>query len=299
MFKVIVMALALAVFFYTLRTKLVDSFENPISQTIDAKKPYDDFYAPVYGTMISDQIKERTAYEVTDLVSKTDLDQYQNAKLLDLGCGGGDHLKLLSQKDLPNVELVGIDKSEAMLRQTKKRIGKPLDAAPVRLLKKDVYEHDLFMRSSFSHITCYYFTVYYLDSKKIIPQIKYWLRPKGWFVVHLVDLDKFDPVLDAASPFVGIDPQKYVKTRITDSTIHFKKFVYRSNFSLTKDKAQLEETFDFKGRPTIRRQRHILENINVGYFVDQMGKADLELKYTTNLGSHGYHNQYILYFQKG
>ena len=154
------------------------------------------------------------------------------------------------------------------------------------------------MDSSLSHITCYYFTIYTLNTKKLIPKIKNLLRPNGWFVTHIVDMDKFDPILDVASPFLGIDPQKYVKNRITESTVHFKKFIYKSNFKLFKAKAMFEETFAFKMKPKIRKQTHVLEYINVNEFVNTMGNEGLELKHTTSLNDYGYHHQYILYFQK-
>ena len=69
-----------------------DNFQNP-KQKVVAKDTYDNFYAPVYTTLISDMIVERTKYEVYDLIEKTNLENYSKANLLDIGCGGGDHLK--------------------------------------------------------------------------------------------------------------------------------------------------------------------------------------------------------------
>ena len=77
----------------------IDSFKNPV-QTIYVKNNYDKFYAPIYSTLISDQIKERTIFEVDDLIEKTNLDNYQNARILDIGCGGGDHMKLINNKKI-------------------------------------------------------------------------------------------------------------------------------------------------------------------------------------------------------
>ena len=128
--------------------------------------------------------------------------------------------------------------------------------------------------------------------------IRKWLRPKGWFVVHVVDLEKFDPMLDAASPFRGIDPQKYVKNRITESTVVFKKFIYKANFILKKNKVLFDETFKFKNIPKIRNQTHTLQKIDVQKFIDDMGRYGLELKKATTLDSKGYKEQNILYFQK-
>ncbi len=272
-----------------------DNFQNP-KQKVVAKDTYDNFYAPVYTTLISDMIVERTKYEVYDLIEKTNLENYPKANLLDIGCGGGDHLKWLAKEDIDGLQLTGIDKSEAMLSQTKERIGKVDNS--VRLIHKDIYEDDLFERSSFSHITCYYFTIYYINSKEFIKNIIKLLKPKGWFVIHMVDLEKFDPILDAANPFRGIDPQKYVKNRITESSVHFKKFIYKANFTLKKNKALFDEAFHFKETPKIRTQRHILKRIDTEKFINQLGKLGLELKNLTNLDGKGYREQNILYFQK-
>lgn len=272
-----------------------ESFENPV-QTVVARDTYDNFYAPVYTMLISDQIESRTKFEAADLIEKTDIEGYSKAKLLDIGCGGGDHLKWLANEDLPNLELIGMDSSESMLNETKKRIGK--QDRPVRLVLKDVNEDDIFMRSSFSHITCYYFTLYYINSKAVLGKIHKWLRPNGWFVVHMVNLDKFDPVLDAAVPLSGINIQKYFKNRVTESSVEFKKFTYKSNFRLSKNKAYFDEAFEFKEKPIVRKQKHTLQRLNMDDFINMMGRQKMELKHTTNLQTFGYHDQYILYFQK-
>ena len=276
-------------------TYYTDSFQNPI-QRVRAKEAYDNFYAPVYSNLISDMIIDRSKFEVKDLIEKTKLFDYSNPKLLDIGCGGGDHMRWLTNENIDSLELTGIDKSSAMLEQTKKRIGN-VDNQP-RFIQKNVDNDDLFERSSFSHITCYYFTIYYLNSKQLMKNIRKWLKPKGWFVVHVVDMEKFDPILDAASPFRGIDPQKYVKNRITESTVHFKKFIYKANFKLKKHKALFDEIFEFKDKPKIRTQTHTLKRIDVQKFIDDMGRQGLELKKATSLDGKGYREQNILYFQK-
>ncbi len=284
----------LSILFLTKPVK--DSFENPV-QNINIKDPFDDFYAPVYTTLISDQIKDRSLFEVNELIEKTDLKDYNKPQLLDIGCGGGDHLKLLSNKKIDNLHLTGIDKSNSMLKETKERLGKK-HRNSVRLIKKNINTNDLFGPSSFSHIVSYYFTIYLIDSKKFKKNIYNWLKPKGWFVVHIVDLLKFDPILDVASPFIGINPQKYVKNRITESKVYFKKFIYESSFMLSKTKAIFRESFKFKNKPVVRNQKHILKKIDNDKFVEEMGEVGLELKYTTDMSSIGYHNQYLLYFQK-
>ena len=294
LYLILIFAIIGSIFYYN-NESFTDFQKNPV-QNLFSSNPYDEFYAPVYSTLISDQIIQRTKFEIEDLVDKTDIHNYNKPILLDIGCGGSDHLKWLTKENISNLELIGIDKSEAMLLENKKRVGKT--DHNIRYINKDIHTDDLFMNSSFTHIVSYYFTIYYIYKPHFIKNIKKWLKPKGWFIVHLVDLELFDPILDAASPFLGINPQKYVKNRITESKITFKKFVYHSNFSLSKNKAVFDEVFHFKNKPTIRNQKHVLKRFDVNKFVDQMGLYNMELKHSTDLKSHGYHYQYILYFQK-
>lgn len=279
-----------------------ESFQNSkvksIKENIRIKKPYDSFYAPVYQTLITDQIKDRTKFEVDDLIKQTKIKEYSNASLLDIGTGGGEHILLMNKKNFPNLHLTGIDKSDSMLNLSRKK----LKNKPVRFIQRDVLDDDLFLPGSFSHITCYYFTIYLLNTDKLIKNIYSWLRPGGWFAVHLVDLYKFDPILDASSPFIGTTLQRYTKNRITESKIHFKKFLYHSNFLISNKKGTkkcyFDEIFDFKNKPSIRKQRHTLNVFSVEQFIKKMGKNKFTLKNTTDMSHLNYPFQYILYFQK-
>ncbi len=273
----------------------IDNFENPV-QKIIAKEVFDDFYAPVYTSLISNNISNRTKFEVNDLIIKTNIKQYSKPYLLDICTGGGDHLKWLSEENIENLSLTGIDKSEHMLKETKYRIGKV--KKPVRLINKDIHDDDIFMKSTFTHITCYYFSIYYIYNIELLKNIIHWLKPKGYFVVHMVDLEKFDPILDVAHPFSGINPQKYVKNRITDSTVIFKKFVYKSNFVLNEKNAFFEESFKFNNSHKIREQKHKLVKVDMEEVINKFGELNMELISVTNLEDNGYHHQYILYFQK-
>lgn len=300
-FLLIFLCLILLVFFVRLQ-KNKESFKNnqisSLKQNLIIKKPYDSFYAPVYQALITEQIRDRTKFEVDDLIKNTQIKEYQNANLLDVGAGGGEHIQFLHKKNFPNLQLTGIDKSKPMLNLLKKKLRNK----PVRFINRDVLDDDLFLPGSFSHITCYYFTIYSLDLNKLIKNIYIWLRPGGWFAVHLVDLYKFDPILDASSPFIGTTLQRYTKNRITESKIHFKKFLYHSNFSISNKKGTkkcyFDEIFNFKNMPSIRKQRHTLNVFSVDKFIDKMTKNKFSLKHTTDLSYLNYPFQYILYFQK-
>ena len=42
------------------------------------------------------------------------------------------------------------------------------------------------------HVTCLYFTIYYIKDKENFSNCFYWLKPGGVLLLHLVDVNKFD-----------------------------------------------------------------------------------------------------------
>ena len=73
-----------------------------------------------------------------------------------------------------------------------------------------------FPQQSFTHLTCLYFTIYYIKNKRQFFENCYnWLAPGGYLLLHLVDRDNFDPILPAGDPLTIISAQKYAKERIT------------------------------------------------------------------------------------
>ena len=82
-----------------------------------------------------------------------------------------------------------------------------------------------FPQQSFTHLTCLYFTVYYIKNKRLFFENCYnWLAPGGYLLLHLVDRDNFDPILPAGDPLTIISAQKYAKERITSSAVKFKGY---------------------------------------------------------------------------
>ena len=59
-----------------------------------------------------------------------------------------------------------------------------------------------------------------------------WLEKDGYLIIHLVNREKFDPILDKANPISAVSVQKYAKERITTSTIKFGDFLYKAKLQL-------------------------------------------------------------------
>lgn len=208
---------------------------------------YDDFYANIYDYLVFNNIKN--SYEIGEIVNKTGADE--TSVILDVGCGTGHHVDELSQK---NLKVLGIDISPSMIQKAKANY-------PTRDFSVgNVLNNTQFNPNFFTHILCLYFTIYYFpDKRKFFDNCMDWLMPGGYLVVHLVDREKFDPILPPGNPLYIVSPQKYAKERITTTKITFNDFVYNSEFNFDKDAniATFDERFKFNNG-NVRKQEQKL-----------------------------------------
>ena len=217
----------------------------------------------------------KNKYEIGEIIYSTK--PPQQSILLDIGSGTGHHVNSFKKK---GIDAQGIDISPAMVQQAQKLYP---DA---EFKVGDALDFMLYPESSFTHITCLYFTIYYIKDKiRFFQNCFDWLVPGGYMVLHLVNRDKFDPILPAADPLLVVSPQKYAKKRITNSLVKFNNFQYKANFELKKgeDKGIFTETFKDDNSQSVRQnihtfymetQKHILSLAKeVGFIL--LGKIDM------------------------
>lgn len=209
---------------------------------------YDDFYSSIYDELVYDNVKnDFEVGEIRRLVKPT-----EKSRVLDIGSGNGHHVNLLEKS---GYKVEGVDKSTAMINSAKKKYPS------CKFKQGDVLESMIYPSNSFSTITCLYFTIYYINDKQVFLQNCYnWLMPGGYLVLHLVNRDKFDPILNSADPLHLVSAQKYAKKRITNSLVKFKDFQYKANFDLDKSKnlAEFDETFKDDVSGHVRQNKHTL-----------------------------------------
>jgi len=208
---------------------------------------YDDFYANIYDYLVFNNIKD--AYEVGEIINNTNASE--TSVILDIGCGTGHHVGLLSEK---NLKVIGVDISPSMIETARKNYP-GLNFKVSNALDNTQFNHNMF-----THILCLYFTIYYFPDKRIFfDNCMDWLMPGGCLVVHLVNRDKFDPILPPGNPLYIVSPQKYAKERITTTKITFNDFIYNSDFKLNKDAniATFDEKFKFNDG-NVRKQEQKL-----------------------------------------
>jgi ubiquinone/menaquinone biosynthesis C-methylase UbiE len=278
-----------------LSNKSIEKFTN--TELIDSNKLYDKFYSSVYNDLFYDQA--RINFETTDLQKVIEKfmpkSNAKNLKLLDLASGNSPHTKLLSKK----YNCTAVDNSNEMLKVAKKTNDK------TRLVLGDAMDKELFNKSEFSLISLYYFSVYYFQNiKGLIHNIHYWLKPSGIVCFHIVNRDKFDSLLNLASPFPAFSAQKYSDTRLTSSTVHYDNFVYNGNFEKIPNASKGEnnyrfvETFNHKKKNLIRKQEHKLYMFKIDDFIQLMNENGFKKIAQTDLLSVSCEYQFILYFRK-
>ncbi|MBN20757.1 MAG: hypothetical protein CL678_05650 [Bdellovibrionaceae bacterium] len=209
---------------------------------------YDEFYCSLYDDLVYDPNKNK--FEIDEI--KYNIKPNKSSKILDIGSGGGHHVNLFNKE---GYKVEGLDKSKFMVDYAKKRYNK------CNFKHGDATDAMVYSSNSFTTITCLYFTIYYIKNKKQFLQNCYdWLKPGGYLVIHLVNRDKFDPILNSADPLQLVSAQRHAKSRITNSLVKFKDFQYKANFNLdkTNNLAEFDETFKDDTTGHIRQNKHKL-----------------------------------------
>lgn len=223
----------------------------------DALSIYDDFYASIYPQLFHHE--ERHGFEQAQLADLVFSDWPSNdVRILDVGCGIAPYAQWAAEREYG---YVGLDISPAMLRKAREQ-----GAAGASFVEGNAMDPGAMSPKSFSHIFCMYFTAYqFRDLHRFMGNLFSWTKPGGYAVVHVVDPERFDPVLDAASPFPAFSIQKYANRRVTSSEVAFDKFKYQCRFQKdpSEDEASFDEIFKLPDG-TSRRHRHVLHMPQLG-----------------------------------
>lgn len=209
---------------------------------------YDVFYAEAYDDILKpENLSDFAVEKAVELVDPNK----NNSRFLCVGSGTGSLLNDLSSRGyLAN----GIDKSEAMVNVCQKKYPE------INVKLGDVLDPMQYSRALFTHILCVDKTIYEIEDKlQFFKNCYFWMVANGYLILHVVDPDKFDPLLPGGKP-MGIDnPQKYGNRRITDVIMDFTDFTYKSAYDFSdKSKVIRKETFKDKVTNNVRENELIL-----------------------------------------
>jgi len=218
-----------------------------------------------------------------------------SVKVVDLACGVAPQACWF--KNL-GVEYTGADSSSDMLEKARK------DCPSAKFKKCDITQAACFPLKSFSHAFILGFSIYEFANPKIVfDNANAWLQPGGYLVVHMVDPDKYDALLDLASPFAAFSLQKYSSERQTKSEIYFNDFKYIGELKKKPDEddAVFAETmvyFDPADGIKYREQKHDWYMPSVERMIEIAKTSGFRLKEKVHLVACAKEYQYLVYFTK-
>lgn len=254
----------------------------------EGQEVFDDFYVNIYDQLTYEPVKNK--FELGEIVLLTKMNP-KRARVLDIGSGTGNHLRTFAHN---KVNCKGLELSKSMIQKSKEKYPH------INVIHGDALNTMVFPGSSFTHITCLSMTIYYIqDKKRFFDNCFHWLVPGGYLSIHLVNKDKFNPILRSANPLLLISPQKYAKERITVSNIKFTDMSYKRDFKYNKDKPISYFHEDIKDTNTkkVRKNNHILYMDSQKDILSKAKNSGFILKDTVDLVNcqHEYEYIYILY----
>ena len=175
---------------------------------------YDKFYAKIYDYLVFSEVRNK--YEIGEIINQTH--PTQKSVILDIGCGTGT---IVNEFKKQGYNIIGVDESQDMINISKKKYSLE------NVVKGNVLQPHLFPHYHFTHILCLYFTIYYMQNKTLFFENIYdWLKPGGFFILHLVNREKFNSTLPM-NTFQRRKPGNITK-------IPFQDFDYEARFELNK-----------------------------------------------------------------
>ena len=200
----------------------------------------DAFYAAVYDQLFNQKVNN--TYEVGAIINKYP-DISNQTVALDIGAGTGAYMNAFIQHGI--TDITGIESSADMIAQAKKAYPS------LNIVKGDPTVVSSFKPDSFTLVSMLNFEVYYIpNTEQLFSNIYAWLKPGGYFVLHLVDPRRFN----AASMLGGDNATTTTPTPTSNkaqSVAKFNYFEYKSDVQIfPNDVVQYMEVFtdDTTGR---------------------------------------------------
>jgi SAM-dependent methyltransferase len=258
-----------------------EGFEQK-EQFIFKKGPsiYDNFYANVYDQIVNTTMG--SDFEIGTILNSTQ--PTSKSVILDVGCRTGSRVSKLSEN---NLEVIGIDVSPFMI---KKSLMKYPDH---KFIVGDALNGGQFQPSSFTHILCLDHIIYtFKDKRQLVNNFIDWLMPGGYFVLHLVDKETFNPISNNTELPIIVTTGKQPTKSITESD-----YDYTASYTLNNNIGTIVEKFKFKNGQ-VRKQEHQLYMDDKEVILTIVQQCGFTLHSIVDVAQADYGNQYIYIFVK-
>lgn len=230
----------------------------------------DAFYASVYDDIFSQSVNN--AYEVGELINNYP-DISNQAIALVVGAKTGANMNAFIQNGITNV--TGIESSSDMVEQAKK------SHPDMKIVNGDPLRVSAFNPDSFTLVSVLDFEVYHISNpEQLFSNVYTWLKPGGYFVLHLADPSRFNVASMLGVENVTANPTK----NEANSAIKFNDFDYRSDVQVfPNDMVQYMEVFTDEKMGKVRKnirnfkmlQLHEYIALATGIGFNMIGQIDL------------------------
>uniref|UniRef100_A0A6C0DWQ1 Methyltransferase domain-containing protein n=1 Tax=viral metagenome TaxID=1070528 RepID=A0A6C0DWQ1_9ZZZZ len=178
----------LIIVFYLLLNNHTNIYENYEDMTSGNKfeSKYDDaiydaFYAKYYDALHGN--KECAIEQLKIIVYYAKNIKF--VKLLDIGCGTGYHVHMLTKM---KYDVTGLDKSRAMIEKAKMKYKNS------SFVVGDFLQNNLFDYNSFTHLICLNKTFYcFIDKRLFFEKSHLLLNADGILIIHILNRSSFKP----------------------------------------------------------------------------------------------------------
>jgi SAM-dependent methyltransferase len=249
---------------------------------------FDSFYIEIFDMIYNNS--HNFPLEIEHIIKTTNPDK--NSNILDLCSNTG---LFVNEFKKYNYNIYGLENINDMITYSNKNYP---DA---RIIKGTIDNPMTFNNNTFTHIVCNNFNFYrYKNKEKVFSQCNYWLKPNGYFILHLVNPHKFDTIMPIAKPSLYKNIQKWNEDRIKKCEVDFLGFKYKSEYNFEDNNTlTLKEKFIDKESNNIREQER-------EYYMDSLKNIEtLALKNNFHLHSKAKMSkinnddyQYIYIFEK-
>lgn len=256
---------------------------------------YDEFYSSYYDQITNND--DRSNFEI-GLIKEIKNSNNINTNILDVGCGTGNHVNKLYNKDY---SIIGLDKSPSMISKAKDKYPE-CDFKVGDILKNNIFEYN-----SFSHILCLGRTIYLLKDKDTFFENCYsLLEDNGYLIINLTKRDDYTIFITNNKNKTLYNSEKFGK-RNTEHIIKFNKDIeYKCNYNNNDDlNNDIEEPYykiveKFKNFETHSIRKNICELYmpKISTIVNMASSKGLKLVDKKSYNDSGYRNEYLYIFQK-
>jgi len=191
----------------------------------------DAFYASVYDDIFTQRVTN--AHEVGAIINQYP-DISNQAVALDIGAGTGAYMRAFIKHGI--TDITGIEPSGAMIAQAKKAHPR----LNLNIVKGDPTRAASFKPESFTLVTLLNFEVYHIrNTPQLFANVYEWLKPGGYFVLHLVDPRRFN-----AASLLGLTQPSSGNRSRAQNAVKFSDFEYTADVQVfPNDMVQYMEVF--------------------------------------------------------